>query len=468
MKTHNINPFEMLAFGALTTAPGAVAAQADGGIPPNIVIIVADDMGWNQVGYHGGAWYETPNIDRIAREGTAFTQAYAAAPVCSPSRAALMTGKAPARLHLTDFIPGTAWEGRALVTPKMEQGLPLAEKTIAERLRERGYINGLFGKWHLAPDYDYTPGRPMDPESQGFDVVFHVRKPSPKKLDEPDAHNVGAITGHAVDFIQANRDRPFFCYIAHNVVHTPLVEESLLTAKYANKPGAGRAENNAVMAAMIERMDAGIGRILDTLDRLDLSRRTLVVFISDNGNLEQLQSQHPFRGGKASLWQGGLRVPMCARWPGKVRAGMLSDAPTITQDVFFTVLDAAGCDTSDLPPDGVSLLAHLSTGAALPSRALYWHYPHYHQAGGFQPGSAIREGNHMLIEWHEGALLGVGPAASLFDISADPGQQNDLAAQKPELVVRLRAKLAQWRRDVSAQEMLPREGGEWRLVPSGK
>ncbi len=458
----------MLAFGALTTAPGAVAAQADGGMPPNIVIIVADDMGWNQVGYHGGAWYETPGIDRIAREGMAFTQAYAAAPVCSPSRAALMTGKAPARLHLTDFIPGAAWEGRALVTPKMEQGLPLAEKTMAERLHERGYINGLFGKWHLAPDYDYMPGRPMDPESQGFDVVFHSRKPSPKKLDEPDAHNVRAITDHAVDFIQANRGRPFFCYVAHNVVHTPLVEEPLPTAKYANKPGAGRAENNAVMAAMIARMDAGIGRILDTLDRFDLARRTFVVFVSDNGNLEQLQSQHPFRGGKASLWQGGLRVPMCLRWPGKVRAGALSDAPVITQDVFFTAMEAAGCDVTDVPPDGVSLVRHATLGQPLPSRTLYWHYPHYHQAGGFQPCSALREGNHMLIEWHEGALLGVGPAAGLFDIFTDPGQQNDLAAQKPELVIGLRAKLAQWRREVNAQEMSPREGGEWRLVPSGQ
>ncbi|OAM90972.1 hypothetical protein AW736_05600 [Termitidicoccus mucosus] len=455
MKITSMLPFRRASLAATSsvalTLPAATAQPAEP--PPNIVIILADDMGWNQTGFNGSTWYETPNLDRLARSGAVYTQAYAAAPICSPTRAALMTGKWPARLHLTNFIPGSSGKGRPLVTPEMQQGLPLPEVTIAERLRDRGYITGLFGKWHLAPDYNYKPGRPMDPESQGFDVVFHTRKPSAKNADKPDAHNVAAITDHALEFMRGNKDRPFFCYIAHNVVHTPLTEQPALVAKYANKPGAVRPENHPVMAAMIERMDAHIGRILDELDKLDLTRRTLIVFASDNGNVMSLQSQTPFRGGKATVWQGGLRVPACVSWAGVIPAGARFDTPVITQDLFFTLTEAAGCDTSDVPADGMSLLAQLRSGMPLAARPLFWHFPHYHSLGEYHPASAIRDGNHMLIEWHEGALLGIGPAASLFDLSADEGQERDIAAENQALVLKLRAKLAQWQRDIDAQEM---------------
>jgi len=427
---------------------------------PNIVIILADDMGWNQVAYQGSTWYETPNIDRIAREGTVYRSAYSAAPISSPTRAALMTGKYPARLHLTDFIPGNLYETNPLVTPLMNQGLPLAEVTLAERLRELGYINGLFGKWHLAEDYNYKPGRPMDPESQGFDVVFHTNKPKSSDAGKPDAHNAISITDNAIKFIRENKNRPFFCYVAHNVVHMPLMEDPKLVSKYADKDGASDPRNHPVMGAMIERMDTQIGRILDELDKLGLAQNTIVVFTSDNGNVSTLQSQTPFRNGKSMLYQGGIRVPAVFRWTGVVKAGVTvpEDQPIITQDIFYTIAEAAGCNISDLPShagvptDGMSLLKYLRTGEKLPVRTLYWHYPHYHSLGG-RPCSAIREGNYMLIQWAEGELLGVGPATALYDISIDKGQENNIAVENIDITMRLRDKLNAWKKSVNAQEM---------------
>lgn len=446
--------FRRFATVLLVSAGAAFAA----GRPPNVVFILADDLGWNQVGYHGSDFYETPNIDRLARRGVRFTDAYAAAPICSPSRAALMTGKSPARLHLTDYIPGRKWEDKPLVTPAMQQGLPLEERTLPERLKERGYRTGLFGKWHLAADYEYRPFRPMDPESQGFDVVFHTRKPEAEDVNpiKPDAHNADEITDHAVRFIRAERAHPFFCYVAHNVVHTPLGEQPDRVARFQAKPGSGRPENNAVMGAMIERMDSSIGRILDVLDREGLAQDTLVVFASDNGNVAALQKQTPFRGGKATLWEGGIRVPLAVRWPGVTRAGAVSHEPVVLQDLFFTLCEAAGAPVDDLPPDGVSLVAHLRSGAPLGREAIYFHYPHYHHLGDMRPASVIRAGRHKLIEWHEGALGIGGPAVSLFDLAADPGEAHDLAGEQPALANELRAKLRAWRQAVGAQEMTVR------------
>jgi len=214
------------------------------------------------------------------------------------------------------------------------------------------------------------------------------------------------------------------------------------------------------MAAMIERMDTQTGRILDELDALGLSQNTLVVFASDNGDVSALQSQAPFRGGKSMLFEGGIRVPVAIRWPGVVKAGVTvpDDQPIITQDIFYTVAEAAGCDISDLPSrsgmptDGMSLLKYLRTGEKMPARTLYWHYPHYHSLGGY-PSSAIREGNCMLIQWTEGELLGVGTATSLYDLGADPAQQNDIAAANPKITMQLVDKLNTWKKSVNAQEM---------------
>lgn len=450
---------QLIRAGVVMSVLGAIVLSAADSRPPNIVFILADDMGWNEVGYHGSTYYETPNIDRLAHRGVRFTDAYSAAPICSPTRAALMTGKYPARLHLTDYIPGKMWEDKPLVTPKMQQGLPLAENTLPERLKERGYATGLFGKWHLAADYEYQPNRPMDPESQGFDTVFHTRKPEDEDITakKPDAHNAVEITDHALKFIHANRARPFFCYVAHNVVHRPFGEEPALLEKYQRKPGAKRPENSAIMAAMIERMDAQIGRLLDTLEAEGLADRTIVVFYSDNGAVLADASQAPFRGGKAMLWEGGIRVPLAIHWPGVTRTDAVSHEPVVTTDLFFTLCEAAGASTADLPRDGVSLASHLRTAAPLGREAIFFHYPHYHHLGDMRPASVVRAGRYKLIEWHEGALLGRGEVASLFDLTADPGEQNDLAAARPELAASLRAKLREWRASVGAQEMTVRK-----------
>jgi len=425
--------------------------------PPNIVLILADDMGWNQVGYHGSTWYETPNIDQLARTGMQFRHAYSAAPICSPTRAALMTGKSPARLRLTDYIPGRTWEDKPLVTPTMQQGLPLEETTLAEMLHTRGYTSGIFGKWHLAKTYDYEPWRPMDPESQGFDEVYHTRKPDDENLTLKDAHNAVAITDRAVNFIQRHRSTPFFCYIAHNVVHRPLTEEAELVAKYREKHGADLPENSAVMGAMIERMDRGIGRLLDTLRTLKLDENTLVIFTSDNGNVLADQSQKPFRGGKATLWEGGLRVPLAFRWTGKIAPGSRSDEPVITHDLFNTLMEVSGTAYESRYHDGTSLLP-LLTGrrSSLERDAIFWHYPHYHHLGDMRPAGAVRQGRYKLIEWYEGALFGKGPIVSLYDLESDPGESLDLTSSQPERSLAMLERLRAWRREVEAQEMIVR------------
>ena len=447
----------LIAFAGAHVRLAAQSAQGSSPRPPNIVVILADDLGWNQVGYHGSTFYETPQLDRLAAQGMQFRQAYSAAPICSPTRAALMTGRAPARLRLTDYIPGRQWEDKPLVTPRMQQGLPLAEVTLAEHLHTRDYASGLFGKWHLAATYDYAPGRPMDPESQGFDVVYHTNKPDDANLAKADAHNAVSITNEAIAFIRRERNRPFFCYVAHNVVHRPLTEDPGRIEKYRRKAGAQLPENVPVMGAMIERMDTGIGRLLATLSELGLDTSTIVVFASDNGNVLADQSQAPFRGGKATLWEGGIRVPLVVRWPGRVAPGTRCEVPVITHDLFSTLLEIAGASGDARPVDGISLLPWLTRQGVDSARPpLFWHYPHYHHLGDMRPAGAMRDGRFKLIEWFEGSLLGRGPAASLFDLDQDPGETRDLAAEHPERTQAMLARLRQWRRDVGAQEMIVR------------
>ncbi|HEY0863935.1 MAG TPA: sulfatase [Lacunisphaera sp.] len=441
---------------SLVAAEGIVASPPKPK-PLNIVFILADDMGWNQVSYHGSQFYETPNIDRIAAAGMQFRQAYSAAPICSPTRAALMTGKYPARLHLTDYIPGGMWEEKPLVTPTMQQGLPLEETTIPEMLHTRGYVSGLFGKWHLAPTYDYEAWRPMDPESQGFDEVYHTRKPEPEDIGKPDAHNATAITDRALNFIERNKDGQFFCYIAHNVVHRPYGEELAQIVKFRGKRDSLRPENNAVMAAMIERMDQNIGRVLAKLRELHLEENTVVIFTSDNGQVMGDQQQKPFRGGKATIWEGGLRIPLAVRWPGVVKPGTISQEPVITMDLFSTIMEISGTVYLPRLHDGLSLMPILAGKAdTLGREALYWHYPHYHHLGDFRPGSVVRMGRYKLIEWFEGSLLNQGPAFELFDLEADQGETTDIALEKPELAAVMRRKIVDWRERVGAQMMTVR------------
>ncbi len=418
----------------------------------NLVFILADDMGWNQAGYHGSDFYETPNIDRIANAGMQFTAAYSANPVCSPTRLSLMSGKNPARLHLTDYIPGSPFPYARLTQPKVAPGLPLAEKTLAELMKENGYVTGHFGKWHLNKDKNYVAGRPKDPASQGFDEVLTTVKPKGDADPAADAHHAVQINNRALKFIDEYRDEPFFLYVSHHVVHRPLMENPALVAKYEAKAGADDPVNNPIMAAMFETMDNGIGQILDRLDKYGLTDRTIVIFYSDNGGLESLNSQAPFRGGKATIWEGGIRVPLAIKWPGVVKAGTRSDVPVISDDFFPTFADIL--NTTDVPAelDGESLVPLLRQTGSLHRDALYFHYPHYHHLG-YKPGGAIRMGDYKLIEWFEPSLTGAEHALNLFNLKQDPGETTDLSADKPELVQQMLAQMKAWRQSIGAEEM---------------
>lgn len=418
----------------------------------NIVLILADDLAWNQVGYHGGDFYETPSIDSIARAGMRFSNAYSANPVCSPTRASLMTGKNPARLQITDYIPGSPYPYARLLRPAEVPALALEETTLAELAKSVGYATGHFGKWHLNVDKDYVPGRPKDPRSQGFDDVLTTVKPEYEDDPAADAHHAEEITERSLAFIDAHREVPFFLYVSHHTVHRPLLEKPELIAKYQAKPGADEPVNNPIMGAMIETMDIGVGRILDRLDAHGLSEHTLVIFYSDNGGFEQLQAQDPFRGGKAMLWEGGLRVPLAVKWPGVVEAGSRSDELVTSDDFFPTFADALGISGLPADVDGLSLVPALTGKGALGRTTLYFHYPHYHHLG-YMPAGGIRRGDYKLIEWFEGSIAGVGPAVSLFNLADDPGESRDLSAEHPERAAEMLSRLRDWRREVGALEM---------------
>ena len=425
---------------------------------PNIVFILADDLGQHQLGCYGSRFYETPNIDRLAKQGMRFTDAYAACPVCSPTRASIMTGKYPARLHLTDYIPGGSPSNKKLVTPRWTKRLPLEEVTIAESLKSRGYVTGHFGKWHLNVDKKYKAGRPGDPGSQGFDDVLTTHKPGaePKSKYDDDWHHVREITERAVAFIEKNKSNPFFCYVTHNSIHTPEVEKEALVRKYAEKPeSSGDKRNNPKQAAMLETLDKSVGNILDTLKELHLDNNTIVVFFSDNGQKGPKKGK-PFRGSKGDLYEGGIRMPLIVRWPGTTRAGSVCEEVVISNDFFPTFNDIVGASSNAVDIDGVSFLPLLkdpSTG--LNREAVYWHFPHYRL--GLGPQGAIRMGRYKLIEWFEKSAFGKTDAFELYDLVNDPGEKKDLADTRPDVIAELSSRLKSWRERVGAQTMAKRK-----------
>ena len=434
---------------------------AGSGRKPNIVFVLADDLGWRQIGCYGNDFYETPNIDRLASQGMRFTDAYAAAPVCSPTRASIMTGKYPARLHLTDFIPGSPYLFAKLKTPDWCKQLPLGEVTIPEVLKRAGYVCGHFGKWHLNKDKEYAPGRPGDPGSQGFDDVLTTHKPksfeTAKAGADPDydAHHVNAITDRAIAFMQTRQDRPFFCYVTHNSIHRPEMEYAPRIVKYATKPEAcNKTGNNPVLGAMVETLDRSVGRIMDTLDELDLTDNTILVFFADNGDLYGREGLKPLYGAKGDLYEGGIREPLIVRWPGVVECG--SQCPELVSSIDFlpTFAEAAGVSGAAPEVDGISLLPALRQTGPLGRDTLYWHYPHYHSLG-IAPSGAIREGKYKLIEWFEKSVDGIETqgALELFDLEKDLGERSNLALEMPQKAGQLYRKLLAWRKSVNAQEM---------------
>lgn len=404
---------------------------------PNIVFILLDDMGWSDLPCYGNAFHETPHIDRLAKQGMRFTDAYAACPVCSPTRASIMAGQYPARVGVTDFIPGHWRPYEKLRVPtNRTQYLPLEIVTVAEALQGAGYVTGHVGKWHLG-------GADHEPQMQGFDFV---RLSGLNRTDK----QVTAFTDSAIEFIETHSDGPFFLHLAHHTVHIPLEAPADLVEKYENKPKPAAGVNNPVYAAMIEHVDANIGRILARLDELDLSDNTIVIFFSDNGGLRQMYTGEgpivttnaPLRGEKGTLYEGGIRVPLIVRWPGIVRSRSLCSTPVTSVDFYPTLLEIAGAAApAGQVLDGQSLIPLLRQKDPFEDRALYWHYPHYHHS---TPAGAVREGDWKLIESFETG------ATQLYNLRDDPGEQTDLSVVSPRTALELQIKLAQWRRSVGA------------------
>jgi arylsulfatase A len=409
--------------------------------PPNIVFILADDLGVNDLGVYGRSEHRTPNIDRLAAEGMRFTTSYAASPICSPSRAAIMTGHAPARLHITTFLPGRADAvTQKLLHPPMRQQLPLEETTLAERLRAGGYATAMIGKWHLG-------GEGFTPREQGFDL-YHAGQATTKATDTEGGTGEYDLTREAERFIDANRDRPFFVYLAHNNPHIPF---------RSAKPELVDANKTAFdppYAATVQTLDDSVGHLLAHIDRAGLRDRTIVIFTSDNGGLHVPEGPHPrvthntpHRAGKGYVYEGGLRVPLIVRGPG-LAAKRVVDTAFVNTDWLPTLLDLAGLPAArDL--DGIDQAQLLRTGRpAASARQLFFHIPHYTNQGS-RPAGAMRDGKWKLVEHYD------DDRAELYDLDADRGETKNLAASQPARTAVMRRQLKQWRTDVGAQENTP-------------
>jgi arylsulfatase A len=430
----------------------ASAVAAEG--PPNILLILVDDLGWTDLGCFGSRFYETPHIDRLASQGMKFTQAYSACTVCSPTRAAILTGKYPARLHLTDWIAGHVRPQAKLQVPDWTRHLPLEERNIARALKPGNYATASIGKWHLGKE-------PFYPDQQGFDLNVggcdKGQPPSyfspyriPTLTDGPPGEFLSdRLTTEAIKFMEQNQDRPFFVYLPHYAVHTPLMAKPEVLEKYQQKAQPAAPHTNAVYAGLIESVDDSVGRLLKKLDELKLAERTILIFTSDNGGLLPVTSNVPLRAGKGSAYEGGVRVPLIVKWPGVTKPGSRCDTPVISVDYLPTMLEMAGVQ-ADAPQvvDGESLVPLLQQTGGLTRDTLYWHYPHYHP-GGATPYSAIRQGDFKLIEFFEDQHV------ELYNLQDDIGEQHDLAEKLPDQAQALRTKLAAWRSQVGAQLPTP-------------
>ncbi len=453
MRAHSSPRFVAAVFLALTALSPAAAAER----PPNVVFFLIDDLGWTDLGCFGSDLYETPNIDRLCRDGMKFTAAYSACTVCSPTRAALMTGKYPARLHLTDWIHGHKRPDAKLAVPKWTEYLPHSEVTIAAALKRAGYATASVGKWHLGD-------RPEDwPDRHGFDLNvagYGAGQPpsyfSPYRIptlkDGPRGEYLtDRLAAESVLFIEANKDRPFFLYFPHYAVHTPLQAKKELVEKFRAKVRPGLRHTNATYAAMIASVDEAVGRVLAKLEELRLTGRTVVVFTSDNGGLLRSTGNAPLRAGKGSAYEGGVRVPAVVKWPGVTAAGSVCAEPVITPDFYPTLLQICGAGDAkhNAGVDGESLVPLLKDAKAkLKREAIYWHYPHYHP-GGATPSGAVRAGRWKLVEFYEDM------SQELYDLADDVGEKTDLAAKMPEKAKELRDRLHAWREAVGAQMPTP-------------
>ena len=431
----------------------------------NVVFFLADDLGWTGLRCFGSDFYETPHLDQLAQQGVKFTNAYAACTVCSPTRASVLTGMYPARLHLTDFIAGQNRPWAMLNIPNWTKQLEHRYTTLPEALQAAGYRTAQVGKWHLEPPGDKQGA--FAPTKHGFDVQVLKPKQAKGNLLPPGFNAKGEskqdfitdyLTDKAVEFIDESKDQPFFLYFAYHVPHTPVEGRPDLTKEFQAKVKAENIHKNADYAAMVKSMDDSVGRVLERLQRHGLSERTLVIFTSDNGGLTQRNGKldnftdnRPLRRGKGSAYEGGVRVPAIVRWPGVTPSGKVCEQPIMTIDYYPTILAStgvAGNKEHNASIDGVSLVPQLRNPQAKLERNLYWHYPHYH-AGGDSPYSAIRNGPWRLIQFHEDQRL------ELYNLADDLSEQHDLSKTHADQAGQLLEQLRAWLTRVDAQLPTP-------------
>jgi arylsulfatase A-like enzyme len=466
-------------FITVVAAFASMAGPSEAAAPdrkPNVVFILADDLGYTDLACFGSRFYETPNIDRMAVQGIRFTNGYSCGPNCQPTRAALMSGQYGPRtgVYTVGSIERFAWRTRPLRPVDNVESLPLGTTTLAQALKSAGYATGLFGKWHLGQQGPHHPGQ------RGFDEAIvsmgqHFDfKTSPETDYPPGTYLADFLTDRAVEFIGRHKAEPFFLCLHHFDVHVPHEAKPELIAKFKDKPPAG-GHRDPTYAAMIASIDESVGRVLKTLDQLGLAEDTLVIFASDNGGVggyvrEGIKSaggitdNAPLRGGKGMLYEGGIRVPYIFRWTGKVPPGSTCEEPINSVDLYPTLLELGGGQApAKAPLDGVSYLRLLTSGGQgkLDRDALYWHFPGYLGAGPgawrTTPAGAVRVGDWKLLEFFETGKI------ELYNLRDDPSEKNDLATANPGRAAELHATLVAWRKDVKAPMPLP-----WKPDPTAK
>jgi arylsulfatase A len=434
---------------------------------PNIIFIMADDLGWGELGCYGNTYNETPNLDKLASQGLKFMQAYAAAPICSPTRASIMTGQYPARVRITDFLPG-----------KTDRWLdPAKYITVNEALSKAGYHTAMFGKWHLDTDYETNKG---GPKAHGFDEVIGTETKYIADgdyffpYDKINTFSAGAENEYLTDrqctevskFIERNKERPFFAYLPFYSVHTKLDAPEEVVSKYKKKfdakYGAGEAEkyyskdnlrheadhrDNPYLAAMLDRIDAGVGQIMETLKKTGLEDKTLIIFFSDNGGAGKVANNAHLRAGKSWLYEGGIRECLLMRWPGKIASNTVTETPVSSVDFYPTFLEVAGTKNPEKNVvDGKSIVPLITKNKAPEREALYWHYPSETGKWKARMATAVRKGDYKLIQFYQNKRY------ELYDLKADPSEKKDLVAVMPEKVNELKALLDNWKKEVNAEE----------------